>query len=331
MQIGPIHRALTPARPTPPTSLDPHDEFVTAPDSWALRQASQNERERAFQTLRDGLPWGLLAEEPGSRLLGQMMGMMSSDLASPATSQTFKRFGQLEVEAFFRQSTLPLTLGGSAQDMVRYFRHLTPRPNSANLATQLRGAYDATLVRTRLLDRDPERLGQFERLLPVLGSAWSALWVVQQNLDPGREQALIEQLGLTRPLDLSQAEAETTRLLELVPSLESRPADEFEPPSDALTNCATLLESYGLKADMAPHLALWGHRAQQPEESLEQACQRLVLAHHLTGSIRGLEGLSAAEQAALMQQDLVGSGKQPPAMELAPDHLRVGDQEILIS
>lgn len=330
MQIGPIHRALVRPLAPPASSVSPHDEFVTDPESWALRQASQAEREKAYQTLQAGLPWQLMAEEPGSRLLGQLMGMMSADLASPATSQTFKRFGQLEVEAFFRQSTLPLTLGGSAQDLVRYFGQLTMRPSQANLPNQLRGAYDATLVRTRLLDRDPQRLGQFERLLPVLGSAWSALWVVQQNLDRGKEQALVEQLGLDRPHDLAGAEGETGRLLALVPQLESPAPIEFEPDADHLAHCSKLLQTYALKPEMAPHLARWGFQYQQPDESLEQACQRLVLAHHLTGSIHGLEGLTPAERAALLRQDLVGSGKQPPEMELAPDHLRVGDQEIAI-
>ncbi|MCA9790719.1 MAG: hypothetical protein KC910_02960 [Candidatus Eremiobacteraeota bacterium] len=330
MQIGPVHRAIIRAKAPPAKNFNPHDQFVTAPDSWALRQASQAEREKAYQTLTDGLPWKLLADEPGSRLLGQTMGMLSADLASPATSQTFKRFGDLEVEAFFRQSSLPLTLSGSARDMVRYFEHLTPRPSSANLASQLRGAYDATLVRTRLLDRDPARLGQFERMLPVLGSAWSALWVVQQNLGRGQEQELIEKLGPVRPTDLTQAEAETGRLLELVPQLTASPGLEFEPDAAGLSSCAALLETYGLKTEMAPHLALWGHKYGRPGESLEQACQRLLLAHHLTGSIHGLEGLSQAEQAALMKRDLAGPEGRPPEIELAPDHLRVGDQEIAI-
>lgn len=154
--------------------------LVDTPRSKFLAELSPQERLDCL-TVAARLPLHLVAPERRVDVLGRVVGLMATYRNAQATSDTTKNHGVFQVHETFRPPADPqFSVLDLTTEVVQTFEALTPAPNRTNFHTQLDAALDAVRVHCCLLDREPERLARFGRLLELTRSPWTALQVQQE-------------------------------------------------------------------------------------------------------------------------------------------------------
>ncbi len=279
-----------------------------------LSRVERDERLQAYEILQHGLPWEGYPPEMAAVLLKELLGMLAVDLG-PARFQMSKRYGPLEVECAFKpaQTTLP----DLAREVVEQFHRLYPNSESHEFYQQAREAYSAARVKHCALADSPVRQQAFERWLPVVGSPWPALWLAQKDLPLGREQDLMERLGLDRPATLEEALAASQALpAHLEESVEVEPIRDL--PSELVAQARESLIRSGRNPHLDQVVATWSVR-----HSL--AVDDLLLGYQLTGSILGLQHLSEEQRAELIRNDLEPASDPAPVFLEQFEWVQIGD------